>query len=134
MKQSLNMAIHDAILAVAYRHVNISPPSARAVVAFAESQVGRGYDVSGIMGQAGYQLDRWFLCTLQNVRNCEARAARNNLWMQSNSRFFCSELVAEAYRRADVSIINATPSRVSPQTIVEVVSTGLLAYVGHLKA
>jgi hypothetical protein len=106
--------------------------AAKAVVGFAENQVGKGYDHTGILGQVGYQLDRWFLCSVVGIKNCEERAARANLWMSNSGRFFCSELVAEAYRRAAVPLINGRSDGVSPQKIVEVTTTGDLSYVGHV--
>ncbi len=132
VKRSLAAAIADASLAVAFRHVRMTKSTATAVIKFAEKQVGRGYDVTGIVGQAGYQLDRWFLCTVRQVRNCEDRAAHANLWMSNSGRFFCSELVAESYRQAGVPLISGRSDSVSPQAIVDVTTTGELSYVGHL--
>lgn len=131
-KRTLAVAVSDASLAVAFRHVRMTPAAARAVVQFAQNQVGKGYDHTGIIGQAGYQLDRWFLCSVASVRNCEDRAARANLWMSSSGRFFCSELVAEAYRQAGVPLVNGRSDSVSPERIVAVTTTGDLAYVGHV--
>lgn len=131
-KRSLSAALTGASLAVAFRHIHMTPTAASAVISFADSQVRRGYDFLGIVGQAGYQLDRWFLCRVQHVRDCEQAAQRANLWMSRDGRFFCSELVAESYRRAGTPLVAARSDSVSPQTIVEVSISGLLSYVGHI--
>jgi len=135
VERQLSQALSDATLAVGYRLEKMNPVQAMSVVSFARTQANarRKYDFSGIVGQAGYQLDHWFLCDVLRVSNCDNQAARANLWMQSNKQFFCSELVAEAYRSSGVPLINAPSSRVSPQTITEVATSGTLSYVGHLR-
>ncbi len=84
-RRPLSIAIGNAILAVAYRHAKATLANALAAVSYAAQQAdeNKKYDVGGIVGQAGYQLDRWFLCRALNVQNCEDRAVRNNLWMQN---------------------------------------------------
>ncbi len=134
VERPLSAALNDAILAVAYRFGRLQPSQAMSVVGFARKQTGRKYDVGGIAGQAGYQLDRWFLCDVRGVRNCEERAARANLWMQSSAKFFCSELVAAAYEQAGVRLFNRPPERISPDDVTKVWIQGKLSYVGHLKA
>jgi len=52
--------------------------------------------------------------------------------MSSAGRFFCSELVAAAYRQAGVPLVTARSDSASPQTIVEVAASGDLQYIGHL--
>ena len=52
--------------------------------------------------------------------------------MSNSGRFFCSELVAEAYRQAGVPLVNGRSDSVSPERIVAVTTTGDLAYVGHV--
>lgn len=132
VKRPLPAAVGDASLAVAYRHRQMTEARANSIISFAEQQISRGYDVTGIIGQAGYQLDRWFLCNILEVRNCESRAQAANLWMSSAGRFFCSELVAAAYRQAGVPLVAARSDSASPQTIVEVAASGDLQYVGHI--
>ncbi|MGV2334721.1 MAG UNVERIFIED_CONTAM: hypothetical protein LVR18_11610 [Planctomycetaceae bacterium] len=134
VRRPLPAAVGEASLAVAYRHRQMTDARASSIIRFAERQIGRGYNFTGIVGQAGYQLDRWFLCSVLEVRNCESQAQRANLWMSSRGRFFCSELVAAAYRQAGVPLIPARSDSASPQTIVEVAASGDLQYVGHIVA
>lgn len=134
VERPLTQALNGAVLAVAYRLERLNPGQANMVVNFARAQNRRKYDVGGIVGQAGYQLDRWFLCDVQNVRDCEETAARNNLWLQSAAKFFCSELVAAAYQQAGVPLFNRPPERISPEDVAQVAVHGKLLYVGHLKA
>lgn len=129
----LEEAISDAILAVALRRRGLSANTANAVVSFVTSRVGLEYDILGIIGQAGYQLDQSFLCKVMRVRDCTTRAARYNLWMEDDDAFFCSELIAAAFEHVGFPLVHARPSAVSPHTVVEAVSSGRLDYVGHLR-
>lgn len=132
-KVGLERALSEATLAVALRRADLSPNTASVVVSFVEDQKGRAYDKRGIAGQAGYQTDLWFLCRVLEVRDCETHAARANLWMEDEDAFFCSELVAAAFSHAGLPLTDTRPAAVSPQTLIEVVSTGKLQYVGHLR-
>lgn len=131
-KVSSQQALSDATLAVALRRAGLSLNLASAVVSFVEEQTGRAYDKRGIAGQAGYQADLWYLCRVREVQDCEDRAARSNLWMQDEDAFFCSELVAAAFAHVGLPLTDTQPAAVSPQTLIDVVSTGKLQYVGHL--
>ena len=62
------------------------------------------------------------------------RAARANLWMQSKAKFFCSELVAEAYRRAGAPLFPKPAERASPEDVAKLGIHGKLLYVGHLRS
>ena len=134
VNRPLSAALAGATYAAAYRHVKATPTAGRLAVGYALQQVGKRYDVSGLIGQGGYQLDRWFLCTVQQVPACDLIAEKANLWMESNNRFFCSELVANAFQHAGIPLVpNVRPAKISPQTIVEVGLAGTLIYLGQLK-
>jgi uncharacterized protein YycO len=129
---TLQQALTGATLAVVLRRESLSPNTATVVIGFVEARTGRRYDTWGIAGQAGYQLDLWFLCRVLGVEDCETRAARANLWLQKDDSFFCSELIASAFVHVGLPLTDTRPSAVSPQTLIDVVSTGKLLYVGHL--
>lgn len=127
-------AVGGGTLAVAFRHPWVTPGMAQAIVSFARSQVGKGYDYRGLAAQAGYRLDRWFFCRVARIEDCDERAARNNLWLASGTQFFCSELVAEAYRQAGLPLVQGSSTSASPQDLVQAWISGALLYVGHLVA
>jgi hypothetical protein len=49
-------------------------------------------------------------------------------------KFYCSELVLEAYRLAGLPLIAGSPGTSDPNQIVQAYHNGTLEYVGHLKA
>jgi len=131
VRRSLSIALARATLAVAYRHRNMSPARAAAVIRFAQRQIHHGYDYLGIAGQAGQQPRvRGVVCQLNPV--CHVLFREGGRRLQDSRRFFCSELVAEAYRSAGLPIVAGSSNTASPQTIVHASASGRLIYVGHL--
>lgn len=100
---------------------------------FLGHQIDKKYDYAGIAGQAGFQLDRRVLCVDANI-DCIRRVGTNNMRVQRPDQFFCSELVAAAYRRAGLPLTPTPPSWVSPDDIAKLRIQGTLEYVGHLRA
>lgn len=131
-----NAALYDAIngdtLAVAYRHRQMTPGAANKIVQFAQNQVGKSYDTSGAIG-AGLQKNRGFgLCViLVGVIPC---TAARTVIKESQTKFFCSELVLAAYKAGGLSVLSIDPSRSVPNDIVIAYSNGVFGYVGHLIA
>lgn len=131
--RSLRAAVADASLAAAYRHPRLTEGQALRVRDFAGHQLGKGYDIAGLAGQAGFQLDRKVFCAEADIE-CVRRVGNNNMRLQRPDRFFCSELVADAFRQAGVPLTSTPPSWVSPDDIATLRIRGPLTYVGHLKA
>lgn len=129
--RTLATAIKDATLAVAYRKPGLSSVQALRVRDFAGMHLGKGYDYTGILGQAGFQLDRRVLCDA-DIR-CIRRAGNNNMWMERKDRFFCSELVLAAFKYGGVPLNQKPPSWSSPDDVPRLHISGVLEYVGHLK-
>ena len=50
-----------------------------------------------------------------------------------NDTLFCSELVAEAFAGAGLQLTSEPSHRVTPGDILNLVGSGSLEYVGHLK-
>lgn len=123
----LDDALAQASLAMVFRPNNLQEATAHAVVNFAREQVkaGKQYDIRGIVAQAGYQLDRIFFS--------EEQAARANLWLQNEDKYFCSELIAASFLKAGHPLTQSRPAAVSPQTLVALGGTDVLTYVGHLR-
>jgi uncharacterized protein YycO len=127
VRRSLADALNGARLAVAYRRRDITLPVANRVINAAQALIGRGYDHTGAAG-AGIRANP-VLCSAVGIIPCAAAhvGAFNN-----RARFFCSELVLEAFRQANVPIIDGNPGTATPQDIVRAYSRRILLYVGHL--
>ena len=123
MRRTLQSAVGDATLAVAYRRSNVTEANGRMIARHAEKFLGRAYDTSGAAG-AGI--------ARQGVICVAAGIAAHFGAFNSEEKFFCSELVLEAFRLAGVPLVKVTPQLSTPQTIVEAHSDGILEYVGHL--
>ena len=129
LSRSLPAALHGADLAVAYRYKNLPATAAASVVAAARAIASQRpkYDLTGALG-AGAR-SNVVLCVVVFRLACPAVASGA---MNDPNKFFCSELVLEAYRRAGFPITNTPPSSASPDRIVEAYSDGKLIYVGHI--
>lgn len=138
-------ALDEEAVIVVLRHPNLLPEHGAAIRRFAKENVGKPYDHLGIMLQAPFSLERR-LCELpllpEIVRNaCLHGIARIQLGTPDNERFFCSQLVLEAYRQAGLPLTSADPRWVSPSDILHMREGDVaplrihqsLTYVGHLK-
>jgi hypothetical protein len=130
---------------VAFRHPRIEMPHAEAIRAFALAQVGRPYNHVGAVLQAPFSLQRR-ICELplvpEAVRDgCIRGIGAIQLGAASNDRFFCSQFVLEAYRRAGLPMTRADPRLVNPADLLHmregdvpsIRSEQALEYIGHLK-
>ncbi|MEP7341352.1 MAG: hypothetical protein ABI977_26720 [Acidobacteriota bacterium] len=131
VKRALATALHDATLAVAYRRKELSRLEADLVIRFAERQKGRKYDTAGAMLSGGGRANTLLCVTLLGGVGCVV--AREGGFSNAE-KFYCSELVAEAFRQAHKPIVDFRSDASSPQNIVQAYSNGLLEYVGHLIA
>ncbi|RYF64114.1 MAG: hypothetical protein EOO29_42940 [Comamonadaceae bacterium] len=113
--------------------------------AFAQAQDGKKYNTAGIVLQAPFTLQRKF-CEIPLVPGslrdaCLRGTAAVQLGAARNDRFFCSQLVLEAYRAAALPLTDASALMVSPADLLhmregDVPSVQIkqaLQYVGHLK-
>jgi cell wall-associated NlpC family hydrolase len=144
-RRSLDEVLAEESVVVAFRHPALDAQAAARVRSFALDKVGTRYSHVGVMLHAPFSLQRR-LCELplvpSGVRDfCVRGVARIQLGASSNERFFCSQLVMEAYRQAGVPITTADPRWVSPADILhmregDVPSISVvqpLTYLGHLK-
>ena len=136
----------DESTIVAFRYPGITPAHTDAMRTFAQAQVGKKYNTAGVVLQAPFTLQRQF-CELPLVPSlvrdaCIRGIAAIQLGASKNDRFFCSQLVLEAYRHAGLPLTSADPRLVSPADLLhmregDVPSIQIaqaLQYVGHLKA
>ncbi|MBG9386885.1 YiiX/YebB-like N1pC/P60 family cysteine hydrolase [Caenimonas aquaedulcis] len=130
---------------VAFRHPGVSPEHASRMQAFAREQTGSRYNVMGVMLQAPFSIERR-LCELPLLPSplrdfCVQGVAAVQLGLGSNDRFFCSQFVLEAYRRAGLPLTDADPRMISPGDLMHmregdvpsVRTHQALHYLGHLK-
>jgi hypothetical protein len=136
--RSLDTALEDDSLAVAYRHRDMTPEKAAKVVEFLKDQARqkRSYDRWGLVRAAPGQLARAICNHLpaDARRRCLEGASRLRVGTDDKDAFYCSELVLEALSRAGLSLSNVEQSWSSPGQILDLHYNGLLDYVGHLKA
>jgi hypothetical protein len=130
---------------VAFRHPGLSPEHAHRIGKFVEQHVGQKYNFVGVMLQAPFSIERR-VCELPLVPSamrdfCIQGVAAIQLGIGDNDRFFCSQFVLEAYRRAGLPLTDADPRLFSPGDLLhmregDVPSVRIhqaLQYVGHLK-
>lgn len=138
--------VADESTVVAFRYPGITPAHTDAMRTFAQAQVGKKYNVTGVVLQAPFTLQRQF-CELPLVPSlvrdaCIRGIAAIQLGAARNDSFFCSQLVLEAYRQAGLPLTQADPLLVSPADLLHmregdvpsIQITQALQYVGHLKA
>lgn len=136
--RSLETALDEDTLAVAYRHRDMTPVKASQMVAFAEDHARKKtpFDNWGLIQVAPGQLARAICNQKEGADREECLAAANRLRVGTNDEgaFFCSELVLAAFQHAGLALTDTDPSWSSPGQIVELHHNGLFDYVGHLKA
>ena len=131
---------------VAFRHPHMNDGHARAARDFSLAQVGKKYNGLGIVLQAPFTLQRQ-VCELPAVPGlardfCIRGLAAVQLGAARNDRFFCSQLVLQAYQHAQLPLTTADPLLVSPADLLHmregdvpsVRTEQALQYVGHLKS
>jgi len=127
MERPLNKSLDDHSLAVAYRARGMTPSAAAIIVHFAEQWKGKKYDT---VGAAAAGARNPFVCVVvMGIAPCAAARAGK---FKSSDKFYCSQLVLEAYRRAGVSFITQDPNTSQPEDMVTAYSRDKLLYVGHL--
>ncbi len=129
VERSLTDALQDHYLAVAYRVRDMNPVAAALIVHNASRWIGRKYDT---LGAAGAGARNPIVCVM--VYGIAACGVALNGGFKSTDKFYCSQLVLEAYREARVPFVDQNPDTSQPQDIVTAYSKNKLLYVGHLVA
>jgi uncharacterized protein YycO len=123
--RSLEEAIRDAILAVAYRHPDLNSVETLKVRNFVGLQLDKRYNYAGIVQHAARRG-----CILAGPIACIA-ADRVQI---KRDEFFCSELVFAAYKSIGKALSDTEPGRSDPGNIPTLFLKKALDYIGHLKA
>lgn len=144
-RRTVSRLLEEESTVVAFRHPDLRPQHVERMHAFVQETEGRKYDFAGIMLQAPFSVERR-LCemplTPSPLRDfCVQGVGAVQLGIARSDRFFCSQFVLEAYRRAGLPLTDADPRLMSPADLLHfregdvpaVRSHQALQYVGHLK-
>ncbi|MEM7374373.1 MAG: hypothetical protein AAF587_37610 [Bacteroidota bacterium] len=137
MERSLETAMKDDSVTVAFRHQQMSPEKAAIIKDFLVQKRKEGvkFDRYAMIRNLPIQIIT-SICgaLLPSLRDkCRNFAGRIFLGTESNNEFYCSELVFAAFEAADVQLSNTDPQWTSPEDLVQLSFNGTLQYVGHLK-
>lgn len=113
IQQTLSEALADDSLAVVFRVADLTADEAQLVANYAISQVGKKYDYWGAFRAA--------VLWRTSLRIVDLG--------KPDSRFFCSELVPEAFRRAGRPLTEIDSDEILPDHLPRL----SLQYIGHLK-
>ena len=136
VRQSLSRAMQDDTLVCAYRRIRMSDAQAQQVIRYASAQVGKPYDEAGAAG-AGVTSGRGLLLSvfagwlvpISGLAVVSALGADAINRLNPERRFFCSELVALAFKEASVPLGRGAAS----STPADISSAHVLNFVGDLK-
>jgi hypothetical protein len=130
---------------VAFRHPGVGEEHLEKMRGFVAETVGTRYNYVGVMLQAPFSVERR-LCELPLTPSlmrdfCVQGMGAVQLGLGRSDRFFCSQFVLEAYRRAGLPLTETDPRFLSPADLLHmregdvpsVRSLQTLVYVGHLK-
>lgn len=143
--RSLDELIGEAALVLVLRHPELTAEQAGQVIDYAVGKSGAGFSFVGMTLQLPFTISRR-ACELPLVSSTLRDVCLRSLNIlptlaAEEKRFFCSQLVLQAYRHAGIAITSADPRRVSPADILHMragdvssvkASTRLL-HVGNLK-
>jgi hypothetical protein len=144
-QRGVERLIAEEAIVVAFRHPGLRAEHAQRIQAFARQQLGGKYNLVGVMLHAPFSVERR-MCELPLLPTalrdfCVRGVGAVQLGIGPSDRFFCSQFVLEAYRRAGLPLTDADPRLLSPADLLHmrdgdvpsVRSHQALQYVGHLK-
>lgn len=144
-RRSVARLVDEESSVVAFRHPGVQPQHAERMNAFVSETEGQKYNFVGVMLHAPFSIERR-LCevplTPSMLREfCLNGVGAVQLGLGRSDRFFCSQFVLEAYRRAGLPLTDTDPRFISPADLLhmregDVPSVRVhqaLQYVGHLK-
>lgn len=144
-RRGIDRLLREESTVVAFRHPAVRDAHVERMQAFVRETVGQEYNLTGVILQAPFAIDRK-LCELpltpSLVRDfCVQGLGAVHLGLGRSDRFFCSQFVLEAFKRAGLPLTSADPRLLSPADLLHmregdvpsVRSHQALVYVGHLK-
>jgi len=143
--RSLDELLDEAALVLVLRHPELTAEQAGQVVDYAVGKSGAGFSFVGMTLQLPFTISRR-ACELPLVSStlrdvCLRGIAVLPKLAAQETRFFCSQLVLQAYRHGGLQLTGADPRRISPADILHmregdvssVVASTRLLHVGNLK-
>jgi len=144
-RRAMKPFLEEEATVVAFRHPGVRAEHFEKMQAFVAETLGQKYNYVGVLLQAPFSVERK-LCemplTPSLVRDvCVQGVGAMQVGLGRSDRFFCSQFVLEAYRRAGLPLTQADPRLLSPADLLHmregdvpsVRSQQVLQYVGHLK-
>lgn len=111
VSHSVDLALADDVLAVAYRSPDMTAEIADRIILFASSKLGAPYSIRGAVMSTDM-----VMCRILGSKPAS---------------FFCSQLVMEAYKQGGRPLSSSPSQCVTPDDLVTI-ARNKLAYVGHL--
>jgi uncharacterized protein YycO len=143
--RTLDEVMAEETLVLVMRYPGLSAAQAQSIREYALNQRGAGFNFVGVTLHIPFSVTRRF-CELplvpSTVRDpCIRSMGVFHRMASKNGRFFCSQLVLQAYRHAGVQVTDADPRIVSPADLLHMREGDVpsfrigkpLHYVGHLK-
>lgn len=143
--RGIEEVLEEETVVLVLRYPDLSAEQARNIKDYALKKSGTGFNYLGVTLQIPLSISRR-LCELPLVPSALRDACIRSMGMisqlaSSESRLFCSQLVLQAYRHAEVPMTGADPRLISPADILhmragDVSSVRIhreLRYAGHLK-
>lgn len=115
-KEEIAKVMKGDLYTAVYRYAGLTEMHKLKIVHYANQQRGKEYDLSGAMGSSRVGMVAAPLLTITNL-------------IDSESDFYCSELVAFSYKHAGVSL-GWFASSTTPKDLAQ---NKKLEYIGHLK-
>lgn len=144
-RRGLDRLLAEESTVVAFRHPKVQAEHVERMQAFVKETVGQKYNFVGVMLHAPFSIERR-LCELPLTPSlmrdfCLQGVGAVQLGLGRSDRFFCSQFVLEAYRRAGLPLTAADPRFLNPADLLHmregdvpsVHTHQALQYVGHLK-
>ena len=144
-RRAIDKFLAEESIAVAFRHPALQPEHAQRMHHFVHQHLGQKYNLVGVILQAPFSVERR-LCELPLVPAalrdfCVRGVGAVQLGLGPSDRFFCSQFVLEAYRRAGLPLTDADPRLLNPADLLHMRAGDVpsvrthqaLQYVEHLK-
>lgn len=134
--RTMEESLADETLAVALRFERLSLDDAAKIRDYAGRQLDKPYNIVGLIAQAGFKV-----LEAQCARMFPGEPAYSQcveavwqLWFEPTepNKFFCSQLVIDAYANAGRPLTALPGTAMSPGDVAALALTGDLRYAGHL--
>ncbi|MEM6697332.1 MAG: hypothetical protein AAF599_02980 [Bacteroidota bacterium] len=137
LERSLETAMADDSVTVAFRHQYMTPEKAEIIRDFLteKRKAKTGFDRYAVIRNLPIQMITSACAVLAPALRdkCRNFAGRIFLGTETNNEFYCSELVFAAFEAAGLQLANTSPHWTSAEDLVQLSYNGTLRYVGHLK-